>query len=196
MKIEDSHALAAIAAHRCGTHITQQQVVQLLDPVRGVTFSNITTVTRQPLAAANREREVFKVTVANVQLFNGVEVDVYAAAVKRSAARLGQDASAFESSGNHFTHTDCYSVVVNERLNTHYLYAVYNRASSVYVLDGRVVDKAAVAELCTPSVAKTLLNPRPTVRNVTHDLEHDVIVRTPRLDSIVSITAMRQTVTV
>ena len=87
-------------------------------------------------------------------------------------------------------------MVVNERLNAHYLYAVYNRASSVYVLDGRVVDKAAVAELCTPSVAKSLLNPSPTVRNVTHDVEHDVIVRTPRLDSIVSITAMRQTVTV
>lgn len=196
MKISIEHAMAAIRAAKFGTHITPRDVSGILDGVSGVTFASITTATRVALAAANKDVEIYKVVVANVQLFNNVTADVYLEAVKRSATKLGDDATGFVTSKPHYTHTDCYSVVHNANTDTYYLYAIYNSSHSVYVKDGAFIDKAQVAALCTPSAAKAMLAGQTTTVNIKNMVEHDVTVRTPKLSSIVSITAMKQTISV
>ena len=63
-------------------------------------------------------------------------------------------------------------------------------------MDGQLVDKQTVASYMTKSAAEELLNPKPATHNVTNDVVHDVIIRTPKLESIVRLAAVKQTVTV
>ena len=93
-------AQAALAAHATANAITAPQVMQQLQTVRGVTFANVTQVTKVATAAAHKAVNIQKVSVANVQLFNTVNdySAVYAAAVKRSTAgeqQLGEPAGAY-----------------------------------------------------------------------------------------------------
>lgn len=195
--ISIEQANAAVAAMKNRIQITPQEVASLLDNTRGVTFAAITTVSKVALAAAHKHVEIYKVVTANVQLFNNVTADVYAQAVKRSAEKLGGDASGFVTSAAHFIHTpECYSVVHNPDLDTYYLYAIYNSSKSVYVMNGELVSKTTVALHCTPSAARAMLSDNKVITNIKNDVKHDVIVRTPKLSSIVSITAMKQTASV
>lgn len=175
------------------------QVIAALLGNKSVTFAQVEYETEVKTAAAHKARNIRKRTDANVQLFSNIHSDVYANAVKRSAAKAGgnnpQDIADFQSQGNYFQHTDCYSIVSHKEQEKLYLYCIYNSASSTYTIDGAVATKEEVAQFLTPSAREKLLNPPAMVRNETYDLEHDVVVRTIALENILSIHASKAQVT-
>lgn len=167
-----------------------------------VTFANICYTTQVKTAAAHKAVNIKKSVIANVQLFSNIKqaTTVFANAVKKSATRLDStDAAAiaqFTQQSNYYEHTDCYSIVKHKKSNKLYLYCIYNNTQSVqYTIDGEAATKQQVAEYLTPSAAKKLLQPSNTVVNKTHNIEHDVTVRTIALDNLQSITCNKQTVT-
>jgi hypothetical protein len=193
----------AIALQSSGNAITASDVEQLLANAHGTTFAQIVQVTPVPLARAHQGTPIFKMTVANVQLFNNLKAfsDVYTAAVKRTAEKLGvsdpRKVEDFEKSDNYFEHTSCYSVVAHKlHPEKKYLFAIYNNAESVYLYGGAIVQKSAIVPFLTPSEAKRLLNPNNEVHNVTNDVTHTVQVRTVSLQNIVSVRAMGQQLSV
>ena len=199
--MELQQALAAIAAQQNGTRITATDIQALLQNVNGTTFAGITQVTPVPLAAKNKHLSILKVTASSVQLFNNANSDIYGNQVRRKAEGAhGNDAAAveqFETQENYYEHDSaCYSLVKHRSKGTEYLYCIVNNAKSVYVMDGQLVDKQTVAQYMTPSGARDLLNPKATVVNQTHGIEHDVIVRTVKLENIVRIAAAKQELTV
>lgn len=195
-------ALTAISAQQKSTSITPSDVEHLLSTVNGTTFANFTSVTDVKTAAAHKSINIKKVTVANVQLFNGIKdfTNVWEAAVKRSAEKLGVSSQAdidnFSTQDTYYSHTNCFSVVKHKEKDEYYLYAIYNGASSAYVINGELVDKEVVAQYLTPSAAKELLNPSDTVVNKANNVEHKVVIRTPKLSNIVDITASKQNITI
>ena len=178
--------------------ISEADVQTLLQNVHGTTFAQLVQVTPVGLAAAHKDKRIVKVTKANVQLFNNLQAftNAYENAVKRTAAKISandkQAVAAFESQGNWFEHdTQCYSIVRHNKDNSKvYLFAIYNKADSLYVEGNTVVSKQHVAQYMTASAAKELLAPSATVTNVTHGIEHKVHVRTTSLDNIATIKAM------
>ena len=197
-----TQAQNALAQHANSTHITAQQVAQLLQNVHGVTFANIAYVSKVATAAAHKLQNVQKVTVANVQLFNNLQAftDVYTNAVKRTAAQIADnnaaDVQGFEKQDNYFTHTPCYSVVQHKTTGTEYLFAIYNSADSMLFINNVQATKQQVAALLTASAAKELLAGTNVVHNVANNISHTVQVRTVALANIVSIAAAKQVLTV
>ena len=194
--MEHVEAFAAIQAQQNNTFISPADVSRLLDTVRGTTFATIAYVTTVKPAAAHKDVLIQKVTVAGVQLFNNLNefTNVYENAVKRSATKLGEDATAvanFESAGNWYEHTACHSVVKHKTKEAYYLWAIYNRAESLYVIGNNVVSKQEVAQYLTPASARDLLADSDVQYNVGQDLEHSVVVRVVGLQNIVSIIAQK-----
>jgi hypothetical protein len=193
--MEHKEAFAAIQAQQNSTFISVADVEQLLKTVRGTTFASIAYVTKVATATAHKAVDIKKVTVANVQLFNNLNefTNVYENAVKRSATKLGEDAAkveSFESAGNWFEHTDCYSVVKHKTKEQFYLFAIYGKAESLYVKDGVVIDKVIVGSYLTKSACEALFSDG-TTHNVTHDITHSVVVRVVELHNIVSMIAQK-----
>lgn len=196
-------AVATVVAQQTTSkHITANDVTNLLVNVKGTTFASMITVTKVALAAAHKAEEIFKVTAAQVQLFNNLSefTNAYSNAVKRSAAKDASNDTAavenFQVQDSYFFHTDCYSVVQHKTdASKMYLFAIYNGAESVYVHNGVIVTKEHVATFCTPSAAKQMFSDG-TVHNVANDITHSVAVRTIGLNSIVELKAMKQTLTV
>lgn len=184
---------------------TQQQVVaqqiQALLTGRSTTFAQIQYTTKVATAAKHRSVDITKVTDANVQLFSDVSAftDVYAQAVKRSAANIPQsanaDVSGFTSQQNYFEHTPCYSIVQHRMDHRLYLYAIFNHAKSIYYVHGQPATKQEVAQYLTPSAADKLLGGNTVVHNVAHDVLHTVQVRTIALQNILAISACKQKIT-
>jgi hypothetical protein len=191
-------ALQALQLHNSGFAITPQDVSSMLATVKGTTFATITQVTKVATAAAHKAVTINKVTEASVQLFNNLNefTSVYANAVKRTASKItGNDPAAYEAfraQSNYFEHTDCYSVVKHKTKDAYYLYAIYNNAKAVYIMDGKEVDKETVAYYLTPSAAAALTEPESTTYNVTTGVTHSVTVRTVSLCNVVSIVANKQ----
>jgi hypothetical protein len=201
--MEHKEAFAAIQAQQNSTYISQDDVRQILANVRGTTFANIAYVTKVATAAAHKAVDIKKVTIANVQLFNNLQeyTNVYENAVKRTAEKLSASGTAisdptaiasFESAGNWFEHTDCYSIVKHKTKEQFYLFAIYGKAESLYVIDGVIATKQEVAAYLTKSAAEALLTADGTTYNVTHDITHSVVVRVVGLENIVSIIAQKQ----
>lgn len=161
------------------------------------TFARVTYTTKVKTAAVYKNVDVRKHTVANVQLFANVNAatEVFANAVKKSAGKLGQDASHFESQGNYFHHTKLYSIVKHNIQDKFYLWCFFNNAKSTYSIDGVPVLKEDVLPLLTPSEREKLINSTKRTHNKTYDVEHEVVVRTIALENITSITTQKQTVT-
>ena len=197
-----AQAQSAIALHANNTVVTAQQIQNLLQNV-SVTFAQITYVTTVTLAAAHKAQNIQKVTTANVILCSNINAhtSVYANKVKRSAAKYSnnnaQAVAAFTAQQNYFTHTATHCIVAHtQHANKMYLYAIYNNAQSVYMHNNAVVSKQHVAAYCTKSAAATLLQQSNTVVNKTHNITHNVQVRTIALSNIVSIRARKQLLTV
>ena len=196
--MQATEALQAIALHNSGNSIRKEQVSDMLKAVRGTTMASIVQVTKVALAAKHKAVTIKKVTEASVQLFNNISehTSVWANAVKRSASKNSDnDAEAvagFEAQSNWFEHTDCYSVVKHKTKEAYYLYAIYNNAEAVYMMDGNEVSKAEVAKYMTPAAAEDLLNPYDATLNVTHDVLHTATCRAVSLENIVSIVAQKQ----
>ena len=197
--------------HNASWSVSQRDIEQLLATTRGTTFAGLVQVTPVKLAAAHKSKMIYKVTVANVQLFNNLNAftNAYQNAVRRSAARLPSNdpaaVASFESQGNWFTHTEeCYSIVRhNTKPTQKYLFGIYNFGESMYVEAAavatplvdplRVVSKQHVAQYMTPAERDKLLNPPALVRNVANDIEHGVIVRTVALDNVVRLQVRGET---
>jgi hypothetical protein len=197
-----AQAQSAIALHANNTVVTAQQIQNMLQNV-SVTFAQITYVTQVALAAQHKAQNIQKVTTANVILCSNIKAhtSVYANKVKRSAAQYSnndaQAVAAFTAQQNYFTHTATHCIVVHtQHANKFYLYAIYNNAQSVYMHNNAVVTKQHVAAYCTKSAAATLLQQNNTVVNKTHNITHNVQVRTIALSNIVSIRARKQLLTV
>lgn len=174
------------------------QIANLLQN-KSVTFAQVQYTTQVATAAAHKHVTVLKHTNANVQLFSNVSADVYANAVKRSAAKQAQNdpsnVQQFTSSSNYFAHEDyCYSIVKHKTKQTLYLYCIYNNAQSYYTIDGVQATKQQVAQLLTASKAQELLTPSTVVHNKTHNITHEAVVRTIMLQNITSIHAAKQQV--
>ena len=202
--LNNTTAQLAVQLHANNNVVTAQQVQNLLANV-STTFASIMYVTKVATAAKHKNVKIVKVTKANVQLFSNINAatSVYANAVKRSASNATNmqqnDANSvanFTAQSNYFTHTACYSVVQHKTNNAQYLYAIYNNASSVYFINNVVATKQQVAQYLTASASAQLLQKDNTVTNVTHNVQHNVIVRTIALSNIVSITANKQTLIV
>jgi hypothetical protein len=166
-----------------------------------VTFASISYTTTIATAAAHKAQNVQKQVVANVQLFANIKqaTAVFANAVKKSAASIASNnvasVAAFAQQSNYFTHTACYSIVQHKQNANLYLYAIYNSvSSSVYTINNVVATKQQVAALLTASAAAKLLQDNNTVVNKTHNIAHNVQVRTIALANITSVTANKQTV--
>lgn len=193
---------AALAAHSNNNVITVAQMQQLLQNV-SVTFAQITTVTQVQLAAQHKAQNIQKVTCANVMLASNLHAhtQLYARAVRKSAANYAQNnaqsIAQFEAQSNYFAHTATHCIVVHKQhANKFYLYAIYNNARSAYVHNNAVVTKQHVAAYCTASKAAELLQQNNTVHNKTHNIVHNVQVRTIALANLVNIRARKQFITV
>lgn len=173
----------------------RQKIVNLLDNT-AATFAKVCYTTKVKTSAANKAYDVRKHTIANVQLFANVNAatEVFANAVKKSAKKLGDDATHFTSSGNYFHHTDIYSIVKHNIKDNYYLWCFFNSANSSYTIDGTPASKEDVATLLTPAERTKLLQKDDGItHNKTHNVSHSVIVRTIGLDNITSITTQKTT---
>jgi hypothetical protein len=200
--LTQAQALHAIALQQNNNTLTVAQLQQLLQNV-SVTFAQLLYVTDVTLAAAHKAQSIKKVTSANVMLASTLHANtqLYARAVRKSALRISNNDVAavqhFEAQANYFAHTATHCIVVHkQQANKFYLYAIYNNASSVYVHNNAVVNKQHVAQYCTPSAVKQLLQTDNTVHNVTHNIKHTVQVRTVALANIVQVRARKQVLTV
>lgn len=175
-------------------HIAQQ-VQQLLANV-SVTFAQVNYTTTVATAAAHKHNNVQKHVSANVQLFSNTQAAVYANAVQKTAAQhASNNANAvanFTAQSNYYTHTNCYSLVQHNATQNLYLYCIYNAAQSNYTINNVAATKQQVAALLTKSAAAQLLNSTNVVHNATHNIVHNVQVRTIALHNISSITACKQ----
>lgn len=167
-----------------------------------VTFANIAYTTQVKTAAAHKTVNIQKHVVANVQLFANIKqaTQVFANAVQKSASAIASnDAQAvanFTQQSNYFTHTNCYSIVQHKKNNNLYLYCIFNNTQSVqYTINNAVATKQQVAQYLTASAAKQLLQNDNTVTNKTHNIQHNVQVRTIALANVKSVTTNKQTVT-
>ena len=197
-----AQAQAAITAHANSNTITQAQLTALLANV-SVTFAQVTYVTKVQLAMQHKAQLIQKVTTANVMLCSNIKAHtaVYKRKVQRSAAKYASNSSAaiaaFTTSAASYTHTAVHSIVHNNKnVNAMYLYCFYNNARSVYMHNNAVVTKQHVAAYCTNSAAAALLQKDNTVVNKTHNIMHNVQVRTIALSNIVQIKARKQLLTV
>ena len=163
--------------------LTEEQVQELLAPIKGTTFARMVTCTNVATAAAHRDKKIQKISVANVQVFStSNDVSPYTNAVRKQSGN-----TEFQAQESHFEHMTPYSLVRNKKSGKPFLYVIYNGAKSQYVIDGEPATKEEVAQWLTPSGAKALLEPAEKVVNVSADVEHKVIVRTVGLDNIVEL---------
>jgi len=195
------NALQALALHANNKTISANAIVSALNNA-SVTFAQVTYVTPVATSAKHKNVQIQKVVCANVQLFCTLKnFDVYTKAVQRSASTIASnDAQAvdnFVAQSNYYEHDEqCFSLVAHKQNGKQYLYAIYNNASSVYFVDGRVADKQQVAQYLTASASAKLLGNNNTTHNVTNNVTHDVKVRTIALENLVSIVVNKQQLTV
>jgi hypothetical protein len=156
----------------------------------GSTFASIEYTTQVKTSAKHKAINIKKHTIANVQLFGTLkDYDVYRRMVIKSANKIdNQQIESFEVSDNYFYHDEnCFSIVYNKNNDLPYLYAVYNNAKSSYTIDGIQADKLQVAEYLTPSEKEKMLGDNSIVYNKTNDVLHSTIIRTIKIDNVISI---------
>jgi len=174
------------------------QIAQLLAS-NSVTFAQVVYNAQVATAAAHKAVNITKTVSANVQLFSNISAftSVYANAVKRSAANYNNNSAnvqQFTAQQSYFTHTPCYSIVQHNSNSNLYLYCIYNSVkSSTYYINNVVATKQQVAQYLTKSAAAKLLHNNTEVYNATHNVTHNVQVRTIALSNLVSITANKCT---
>jgi hypothetical protein len=189
------YALAAINAQKNATFTASKLTSLLANCTTTATIANVTQVTQVQTSAANKHITIHKVTRASVLLFaNAIN---YTAIIKRNAAKHAQNdvanVNAFTASTSSFTHNaNCYSLVTNNNSTQQYLYAHYNSAQSVYVLNNAIISTAQAAEYCTASVQKTMLQNSSTQHNASNNITHNIVVRTVKLQNVVRLAALKQ----
>jgi len=197
-------ALAQQALLLASNNVLTAAQVQALLANASVTFAQITYVTKVQTAAQHKHNNVQKATCANVILCSNIaaHTSVYARKVRKSAQQFTQNNAQavqnFTAQSNYFVHTNCYSIVQHaQHASKFYLYAIYNNNNkSFYFINNAVATKQQVAALLTASAAQQLLQSTNVVHNKTHNIVHNVTVRTIALSNIVSIKARKQLLTI
>jgi hypothetical protein len=162
--------------------------------------SNIATIeykTAVKTAAKYKDVKIEKTSRANIMMFKSLKeyTDVYSNAVKKTASKIesndSQKIDDFEKSDSYFIHDKiCHSIVYHKANNTPYLFAIFNKSlGSIYTIDGIESTKNDVSQYLTPSEAKKLLGDNSLTYNVKNDIVHAVIVRTIKLENIISVNA-------
>ena len=174
-------------------------IANMINGINGTTFATIMTETPIALKAANKHITATKRSVLNVQLFNNVRdvTAIYENAVKRSANKIdgNENPESFKaSSASYIHHDDCYSIAQNKKSDQQYLSYILNKSiSAEYFINDEPALKADVAELCTPSTAKRMMDNSGLIHNKTNDIVHTVKTATVKVENIISINANKQT---
>lgn len=195
LNLQTAQNILALANNN--SSITAQQIVALLAN-KSTTFAQINYATTVATAAAHKALNIKKVTSANVQLFSNINAftSVYTNAVKKTASNIAQNepqaVQQFTAQQNYFKHTNCYSIVQHNTNNNLYLYAIYNKASSMYFINNVQATKQQVAQYLTASASNKLLNSTSIVHNKANNVLHSVQVRTIALSNITQINANAQ----
>ena len=154
-----------------------------------VTFAQVNYTSPIALAAAHKNNVATKTVSANVTLFNNIKnANVYANALAKNANACA-NTIAQNMQSTHYAHTNCFSIVYNAKLNTYYLYCIYNAVRSVnYALNNTSATKTQIAQLCTKSAARKMLNTNNAQYSATHNITHTLQLRTIKCTNINSIT--------
>lgn len=188
-KIESKQANAAIAKHANGARINAGQVAAIAASKPALV--KLTQVTPVALAAANKQRNIVKVAQTVCILPN--DSDVYTSAIKHTAKGSAEDIAAYKPRESKYNH--CGSAYAALTLKSddskEYLYTIQDKCTKSVLVDadtGKVLEKAQVAELMTKSAAKKLLGDNSAEKtNKTFDIEHDVCVRTIKMENVIKM---------
>ncbi len=188
-KIESAQANAAITKRANGARITAGQVAAIAATKPALV--KLTQVTPVALAAANKQRNIVKVAQTVCILPN--DSDVYTSAIKHTAKGSAEDIAAYTPRESKYNH--CGSAYAALTLKSddskEYLYTIQDNCTKSVLVDadtGTVLEKAQVAELMTKSAAKKLLGDTSAEKtNKTFDIEHDVCVRTIKMENVIKM---------
>ena len=175
-----------------------ESIANLINGCNGTTFATITIETPISLKASNKHINAKKKSVINVQLFNNINdvTAIYENAVKRSANKIdsNENPDAFKaSSASYIHHDNCYSIAQNKKSDQQYLSYILNKSiSAEYFINGKAALKTDVAELCTPSAAKRMMDNSGLIHNKTNNIVHTVKTATVKVENIISINANKQ----
>lgn len=189
-------ALELVQSRNNNNKITDKEILLLLANNTGATRASFATVTDVSLSAANKKAgiEILKVTVQAANLYKRLKdgTNPYLNKIKKD-----QDVEDFELSKSwHEHYSDCFSLVQNRKnTNEKYLYCLPDSAKSLFIQNGEIVSRSLVASYQTASEAKKTMGETSTY-NVKNDIEHNVICRCYKLDNVVEITAIKQTIAV
>lgn len=178
--------------------VTVESIKALLNGHHGAMFASLKTRTAVKTAAKYKQLDIQKISSCNIQIFASIANAraVYEQAVIRSAQKLNQDIDFFESSETWYFHdTECYSVIYHKLSLAPSLWARYLHSRSEYYIDGQVSDKDSIIQYLTPSDAKQLLDTSGIVHNKTNNVDHNIIIRTPKLESIIELKARHDIIT-
>lgn len=166
-----------------------ESLKQILTNVKATSKTICYRTEIKPAAKHKNAVQIEKNVCANVTLFGQPDdsVSLYRDLVRQRG--IGENAETFEPKKTFFEHDrDFYSLIRHRETGKEYLYCIFeNTLSSEFYLNGEISTREVIAEYLTPSEAKKLLNPAPLVKNVSENIEHDVIVRTIGLGNVVSI---------
>lgn len=149
------------------------------------------TSTNIAVAAKHKNSVVItKQSAVNATLYASAQA--YTQLVQASAAQQQSNASnaasvvnfsAQASKYTHLKHAHCLCTLNNNL----YLQVICNSASSTYYINNVVATKQQVAQYLTTSAANAMLNSSSVQTNKTHNIQHNVVVRTYKLSSIQSV---------
>ena len=151
----------------------------------------LTSNTVVPVAAKHKSTvSITKISTVNATLH--ASSNAYTLHVQASAANIATNASNadnvvnFKAQQSKYTHDNdvhCLAMLNNKP----YLQCFCNSASSAYYINGKEATKQEVAQYLTPAAADKLLSKDNVTHNQTHNIKHDVIIRTYKMSSIQSI---------
>ena len=195
---ELNHQTALTLAQRRNNNIkiSDKDILLLLAKNKGATRASFATVTDVPLSAVNKKAgiEILKVTVQAANLYKSLKegTNPYLNKIKKD-----QGVEDFELSKNwHEHYNNCFSLVQNRKnTNEKYLYCLPDSAKSLFLQNGELISRSLVASYQTTSDAKKTMGETSTY-NVKNHIEHNVICRCYKLDNVIEITAIKQTIAV
>lgn len=183
-------------------------VIGALQGVNGTTFGSI--IQASPLsgmAAANKDRNIYKVTKQSLTLAGKMGVSLYVGAVKRTAKMIdendAQNVAAFELSRDSFyvtiDKTIRSAVALRSAPHKHYVEGLSNGASDVAYVDYDnevLLTREQAAAFCTKSAAKKMLDNNPVELNQHNDVLHLAKPRAFKVENIHTLKVNGQTITV
>lgn len=167
----------------------------------GHTFASLVQCTKVLTAAQHKQEHILKMVYGSISIASKLNefTSLYENAVKRSAAKIvdndKEDIKEFQSQGNWFHHTDCYSIVKHNTEDKYYLFALYNKVFETQyynALTHKLMTKEEVAVYLTKSEVKKLLEDSDVVQSVSTGLVHTVHPRVIGLQNVIDLKAVKE----